>query len=68
LIDDLFGLSIVEADQEIAAVSTGPDLATVLMLEAGTPALEIHRRYTTSGPQVAQVTINTRPGSRFILR
>lgn len=65
LIEDLFGLSIVEVHQEIAAVSIGPELATALKVEVGTPALEIHRKYTTSDREVAQVTINTHPGSRF---
>ena len=65
LIEDLFGLSIVEVHQEIAAVLTSSELAKALKVEAGTPALEVHRAYTTSDRRVAQVTINTHPASRF---
>jgi GntR family transcriptional regulator len=50
LIEDLFGVSVVEVHQEISAV-----LATI----------EMRRTYTTSDGEVAQVTINTHPSSRF---
>jgi GntR family transcriptional regulator len=65
LIEDLFGLSIVEVHQEIAAVLISSALAGGLDVEAGTPALQVQRTYTTSDGQVAQVTINTHPASRF---
>lgn len=65
LIEDLFGLSIVEVHQEIAAVLISAELAEALKVKAGTPALEVHRAYTTSDKRVAQVTINTHPASRF---
>jgi GntR family transcriptional regulator len=65
LIEDLFGLSIVEVHQEIAAVVATPELAAGLDVDAGTPALQVRRTYTTSDGLVAQVTINTHPASRF---
>lgn len=65
LIEDLFGLSIVEVQQEITAVLISPELAEGLDAETGTPALQVRRTYTTSDRQVAQVTINTHPASRF---
>ena len=65
LIEDLFGLSVVEVQQEIAAVLMPPALAAGLDVEPGTPALEVRRTYTASDGQVAQVTINTHPASRF---
>ncbi|GAY13327.1 GntR family transcriptional regulator [Mycobacterium sp. shizuoka-1] len=65
LIEDLFGLSIVEVRQEISAVHIGQDLADALNVEPGTPALEMLRTYTTSDGEVAQVTVNTHPGDRF---
>jgi GntR family transcriptional regulator len=65
LIEDLFGLSIVEVQQEISAVVIPPALAVGLNVEAGTPALQVQRTYSTSDGQVAQVTINTHPASRF---
>jgi GntR family transcriptional regulator len=65
LIEDLFGLSIVEVQQEIAAVLISPALADGLGVTPGTPGLQVQRTYTTSDGQVAQVTINTHPASRF---
>jgi GntR family transcriptional regulator len=65
LIEDLFGLSIVEVHQEITAVLISPTLADGLNVEPGSPALQVQRTYTTSDGRVAQVTINTHPASRF---
>ncbi|OPE51991.1 GntR family transcriptional regulator, partial [Mycobacterium intermedium] len=65
LIEDLFGLSIVEVHQEIAAVLISPELARGLKAEVGAPALEVLRTYSTSDGQVAQVTLNTHPAARF---
>ncbi|MGB7114383.1 MAG: UTRA domain-containing protein, partial [Mycobacterium sp.] len=60
-----FGLSIVGVRQEIAAVLVSPELADQLSVEVGSPALEVHRTYSTSDCEVAQVTINTHPAARF---
>ena len=65
LIEDLFGISVVEVHQEIAAVVISPELAAGLKIEAGSAALEMQRTYKTSDGEVAQVTINTHPSSRF---
>jgi len=65
LIEDLFGVSIVEVEQEIAAVLISPTRADGLKTEAGSPALEVQRTYKTSDGEVAQVTVNTHPASRF---
>lgn len=65
LVEDIFGVSIVEVRQEIAAVLLSPTLAEQLSVETGGPALEVHRTYATSDGEVAQVTINTHPASRF---
>jgi GntR family transcriptional regulator len=65
LIEDLFGVSIVEVNQEIAAVVIAPDLAAELKTEEGSPALEVQRTYKTSDGEIAQVTVNTHPASRF---
>jgi GntR family transcriptional regulator len=65
LIEDLFGLSILEVRQEIAAVLISPALADQLSVDVGSPALEVHRTYTASDGEVAQVTINTHPAARF---
>ena len=65
LIEDLFGVSVVEVHQEIAAVVIPPELAAGLKVEAGTAALQMQRTYKTSDGESAQVTINTHPSSRF---
>jgi GntR family transcriptional regulator len=65
LIEDLFGVSVVEVHQEIAAVLASAKLADELKVDAGSAALEMRRTYTTSDGEVAQVTINTHPSSRF---
>jgi DNA-binding GntR family transcriptional regulator len=65
LIEDLFGVSVVEVYQEIGAVLVTPELARGLKVAPGTPAVEVHRTYKTSDGDVAQVTINTHPASRF---
>jgi DNA-binding GntR family transcriptional regulator len=65
LIEDLFGASVVEVQQEIAAVVLSPELADRLNTESGTAALEMRRTYKTSDGEIAQVTINTHPSSRF---
>ena len=42
-----------------------PELAAGLEAEPESPALEVLRTYTTSDAELAQVTINTHPASRF---
>lgn len=65
LIEDLFGVSIVEVHQEIAAVTVDPELAETLEVGVGSAALEMRRTYTTSDGEIAQVTVNTHPSSRY---
>jgi GntR family transcriptional regulator len=65
LIQDLFGVSVVEVHQQIAAVVISLELAEGLQIQPGTAALEMQRTYKTSDGEVAQVTINTHPASRF---
>ena len=65
LIEDLFGVSVVEVHQEFSAVVVTPELAALLRIETGSAALEMQRTYTTSDGEVAQVTINTHPSARY---
>lgn len=65
LIEDLFGISIVEVHQEISAVGVDADLAALLEITVGTPALQMQRTYTTSDGEVAQVTVNTHPAQNY---
>lgn len=65
LIEDMFGQSIVEVQQQISATLVSPALATGLKVKEGSAALEVRRTYKTSDGNIAQVTINTHPASRF---
>jgi len=65
LIEDLFGQSIVEVHQEIAAALISPALAPGLKVKAGSTALEVQRTYKLATGRIAQVAINTHPASRF---
>ena len=65
LIEDLFGVSVAEVHQEISAVVVDTELAGHLQISPGTAALRMKRTYTTSDGEIAQVTVNTHPSSRF---
>ncbi len=65
LIEDLFGVSIVEVHQEISAVMLDAELSGRLQIETGSAGLQLQRTYTTSDGEIAQVTVNTHPSSRF---
>ncbi|WP_197382568.1 GntR family transcriptional regulator [Mycolicibacterium mengxianglii] len=65
LIEDMFGRTVVGVHQEISAVLMPADVAIELKVDAGSAALELRRTYTTSDGEVAQVTINTHPASRY---
>lgn len=65
LIEDLFGQQIMEVQQQITAALVGPELALVLDVEEGSPALEVRRSFRTGDELTAQVTINTHPADRF---
>ncbi|OMC40842.1 GntR family transcriptional regulator [Mycobacterium sp. GA-1841] len=65
LIEDLFGVSIVEVHQVISAISATGELAATLKVPPGSAALQMQRTYTTSDGEIAQVTVNTHPSDRF---
>lgn len=65
LIEDLYGQSITEVYQQISASLISPELAPTLKVKPGSAALEVRRTYKTGDEQIAQVTINTHPASRF---
>jgi GntR family transcriptional regulator len=65
LLEDMFGVSVVEVHQEISAVVLDAELAARLEIGAGAVGLQLQRTYTTSDGEIAQVTVNTHPGSRF---
>ena len=65
LIEDLFGERIAEVQQDIAASSIPPSLASGLKAKAGAMALQVQRTYRLSSGKIAQVAINTHPADRF---
>lgn len=65
LIEDMFGQSIAEVQQQISATLISPTLAEGLNVKTGSAALEVRRIYTTTDGTIAQVTINTHPAARF---
>lgn len=65
LIEDMFGQSIVEVQQQISATLASPALATGLKVREGSAVLEVRRTYKTGDGKIAQVTINTHPAARF---
>lgn len=65
LIEDVFGVSVVEVRQHIRAVIITPELSTVLAVEPGTAGLQMQRSYTTSEGEIAQVTVNTHAGDDY---
>ncbi len=65
LIEDLFGQSISEVNQQISATLLSPELAREFREEPAAAALEVRRSYKTTDQKVAQVTINVHPASRY---
>ncbi|MGV0732163.1 GntR family transcriptional regulator [Mycolicibacter sinensis] len=65
LIEDVFGVSVVEVRQHIRAVIITAELAGELAVEPGTAALQMQRSYTTSEGEIAQVTVNTHAGDDY---
>lgn len=65
LIEDMFGESIVEVQQQISAAIMPPVFVAELKVKEGTPALEVRRTYKNADDRVIQVTINTHPAAQF---
>jgi DNA-binding GntR family transcriptional regulator len=65
LVEDMFGVSIVEVRQHIRAVIITAELAEELAVDPGAAALQMQRTYTTSEGEIAQVTVNTHAGDGY---
>jgi len=59
------GNMIAEIQQEIRATILDPDIAERIEAEAGAPALEITRRYFSTGRRLVLVSVNILPSDRF---
>jgi DNA-binding GntR family transcriptional regulator len=65
LIERESGETVVEIQQEIRAVELDNDIAERLQAVGGSPALQITRRYFSTGRRLIQVSVNTIPSDRF---
>lgn len=65
LLEDLFGIKVVEVHQTISATLVSADLANVLQVSADSAALEVQRSYILANGQIAQVTLSTHPAARY---
>lgn len=65
LIEDMFGQTVTEVQQQISATLINKQLASELNAEENSAGLEIRRTYKISDGGILQVTINTHPASRY---
>jgi GntR family transcriptional regulator len=65
LVEKQSGETLVEIQQEIRATTIDADLAKTLDAEEGSAALEITRRYFSTGRRLIMVSVNTMPSDRF---
>ncbi|MCB8882579.1 GntR family transcriptional regulator [Acidisoma cellulosilytica] len=65
LVEKQSGETFVEIQQEIRATNLDAELAKRLDAEEGSAALEITRRYFSTGRRLIMISINTLPSDRF---
>ena len=65
LIEQRFGETVVEVDQEIEATVLDEEMARLLEAEAGEPALRFTRRYYVTGRRLVELSISIHPADRF---
>ena len=59
------GNTITDIQQEIRAIIVGAEIAERIEAEAGAPALEITRRYFSTGRRLVLVSVSILPADRF---
>jgi GntR family transcriptional regulator len=64
LIEDLFGVKVVEVHQEIGAALIEAPLARLLKVRARSAALEVRRSFRLANGRLVQVTVTTHPAAR----
>lgn len=65
LIEDLFGQTINEVQQQITATLLDARQAKDFGVDDGSAALEVRRSYRTADGKIAQITINIHPADRY---
>lgn len=68
LIEQRYGETIIEVDQEIEATVLDEEMARLLQAQAGAPALKFTRRYYVTGRRLVELSINVHPADRFSYR
>lgn len=68
LIEQRYGETIIEVDQEIEATVLDDDMARLLEAEPGEPALRFTRRYYVTGRRLVELSISVHPADRFSYR
>ncbi len=65
LIEARYGRRIARIRQDIRAVSLTPAQAELLQAEAGSPALQLVRRYLDAANDAFEISVTTHPADRF---
>jgi DNA-binding GntR family transcriptional regulator len=65
MIERQSGETLVEVEQQIDAVTLNGELAQLLEVAEGTPALRVIRRYYVTGRRLVELSINLHPANRF---
>ncbi|MEZ5857166.1 MAG: GntR family transcriptional regulator [Hyphomicrobiaceae bacterium] len=68
LIEQRFGETVVEVEQEIEATILDDEMARILEAEPGEAALRFTRRYYVTGRRLVELSISIHPADRFIYR
>jgi len=68
MIEQRYGETIIEVDQEIEATVLNGEMARLLKAETGAPALKFTRRYYVTGRRLVELSINIHPADRFSYR
>jgi DNA-binding GntR family transcriptional regulator len=64
-IEDMFGVHVVELNQDISAALIPPEMAAKLEVKAGTPAIVVRRACRTADGKIVEAFIETYPAPRF---
>jgi GntR family transcriptional regulator len=68
LIEQRFGETVIEVEQEIEATVLDSELAQLLEAAPGEPALKFTRRYYVTGRRLVELSVSVHPADRFIYR
>jgi DNA-binding GntR family transcriptional regulator len=68
MVEHASGRFISDVEQTIRAAQLSESLSEELLAPAGSPALEITRRYRDAAGSVPQITVSTHPADRFDYR